>query len=75
MTELVAWLISGVAMLTRHWGANLPCLPGGHACGLVMAGHPLNGVTFGVPGTITPLVDTWLDEGQLPAHLRSNERK
>jgi hypothetical protein len=22
-----------------------------------MAGHPLNGTTFGVPGTITPLID------------------
>ena len=44
-------------------------------CGLKMPGHPLNGVTFGVPGTITPLVDIWLDEGRLPRHLRQNERK
>lgn len=34
-----------------------------------MAGHPLNGVTFGVTGTITPLFDAWLDEGQLPRRL------
>jgi hypothetical protein len=60
---------------SRYRGAEIPCLPSGHVCGLKMPGHPLNGVTFGVPGTITPLVDAWLDEGQLPRHLRQNERK
>ena len=59
----------------RYRGAEIRCLPGGHVCGLVMAGHPLNGVTFGVPGTITHLVDAWLDDGRLPLHLRPSERK
>ncbi len=40
-------------------------------CGLVMPGHPLDGMTFGVPGTITPLVDLWIKEGRLPDHMRA----
>jgi hypothetical protein len=44
---------------------------GGHVCGLFMADHPLNGQNFGVVGTITSLVDVWLDEGRLPEHLRA----
>jgi hypothetical protein len=38
-------------------GARIECLPGGHVCGLFMPEHPLGGTTFGVAGTITPLVD------------------
>ena len=52
-------------------GAELRCLPGGHVRGLLMDGHPLNGWTFGGPGTITPLVDRWLDTGQLPSYMRA----
>jgi len=52
-------------------GAEIRCLPGGHVCGLTMQNHPLTGSTFGVPGTITTLVDLWLDEGRLPAHYRT----
>jgi hypothetical protein len=37
---------------------------------LAMEGQPLNGTTMGVPGTLTPLIDPWLDEKRLPAHLR-----
>ena len=48
-------------------GAEIRCLPGTHICGLLMLGHPLHGGTFGVVGTITPLVDLWLDEKRLPA--------
>ena len=59
----------------RYCGAEIHCLPGGHVFGLRMPGHAMNGTTFGVPGTITPLIDIWLDEGQLPRHLRQNERK
>lgn len=33
------------------------------------AGHPLDGTTFGVPGTITPLVDLWTQEWRLPDHM------
>lgn len=44
----------------RYRGATIECLPGGHVCGFVMDGHPLSGRgTFGVVGTITPLVDFW----------------
>ena len=35
-----------------------------------MPGHPLDGMTFGVPGTITPLVDLWIRERRLPDHMR-----
>jgi hypothetical protein len=30
---------------------------GGHVCTLPMKGKPLHGMTFGVVGTITPLMD------------------
>jgi hypothetical protein len=38
-------------------GARIKCIPGSHVCGLFMPAHPLHGSTFGVVGTITPLVD------------------
>ena len=43
---------------------------GGHVCRLVMPDHPLHGRGFGVVGTITPLVDLWLDERRLPSYMR-----
>ena len=55
-------------------GARIQCAPGGHVCGLTMRDHPLNGTTFGVVGTITPLVDVWLDEGRLPRHIRQRPK-
>lgn len=45
-------------------GAVIDCLKGGHVCLLSMDGHPLSGMSFGVAGTITPLVDLWLGEGR-----------
>jgi hypothetical protein len=48
-------------------GARIECMKGGHVCGLFM----LHGCTFGVVGTITPLVDLWLDEGRLPDFMRA----
>ena len=41
----------------HYRGAEIRCLRGGHVCGLLMEAHPLHGTTFGVPGTITPLID------------------
>jgi hypothetical protein len=32
----------------RYRGTRIECMKGGHACGLVMEGHPLGGLTFGV---------------------------
>jgi hypothetical protein len=55
----------------RYRGARIECLKGGHVCGLFMDGHPLAGLTFGVAGTVTPLVDLWADEGRLPAYMRA----
>ena len=39
-----------------------------------MRDHPLNGATFGVVGTVTPLVDVWLDEGRLPQYIRQRPK-
>jgi hypothetical protein len=58
----------------RDRGADIHCLPGGHVCGLTMPNHPINGATFGVPGTITPIVDLWVDEQRLPQHIRQQAR-
>jgi hypothetical protein len=52
-------------------GAEIRCQTGGHVCALLMDGHPLHGHTFGVVGTITPLVDLWLDERRLPDYMRA----
>jgi hypothetical protein len=46
-------------------------MKGGHVCGPVMEGHPLDGLTFGVVSTITPLVDGWIDAGRLPDFMRA----
>ena len=54
----------------NYRGAEIRCNKGGHVCTLLMEEHPLHGATFGVPGTITPLVDLWLDERRLPGYLR-----
>ena len=51
-------------------GAEIRCLKGGHVCALFMEGHPLDGTTFGAPGTITPLVDLWIRERRLPGYMR-----
>ena len=50
----------------RYHGAEIRCLNGGHVRGLSMPRHPLDGTTFGVPGTITPLVDLWIREQRMP---------
>jgi hypothetical protein len=36
-----------------------------------MPEHPLHGFTFGVVGTVTPLVDLWTDKGRLPAYMQA----
>ena len=57
-------------------GGRIDCMKGGRVCGLFMPDHPLHGSTFGSgPGTITPLVDLWLDEGQLPSHYLPSHYK
>ena len=52
-------------------GATIECQKGGHVCLLRMPEHPLDGLSFGVVGTITPLVDIWVDEGRLPRYMRA----
>ena len=53
----------------HHRGAEIRCCKGGHVCALLLEGHPLHGMTFGVPGTITPLVDLWVEKGRLPDYI------
>ncbi len=52
-------------------GARIQCAKGGHVCALFMEGHPLDGHSFGAPGTITHLVDLWIRERRLPDHMRA----
>ena len=56
-------------------GARIERMKDGHVCGLFMPDHPLHGWTFGVVGTITLLVDVWLDEGRLPSHYLPSHYK
>jgi hypothetical protein len=51
--------------------AHIQCSKGGFVCSLFMNGHPLDRQSFGVAGTITPLVDVWLDDQRLPDHYIS----
>ena len=39
--------------------------------GALAAGALLKLATFGVAGTVTPLVDQWADQGRLPAYMRT----
>jgi hypothetical protein len=55
----------------RYRGAEIRCNKGGHVCGLFMEGHPLHGSSFGVLGTVTPLVDLWVEERRLPSYMRA----
>ena len=55
----------------RHRGAEITCTKGSHVCELRMPGHPLDGSTFGVVGTITPLVDLWVEERRLPSYMKA----
>ena len=52
-------------------GAEIRCAKGGHVCSLFMEGHRLHGHSFGVAGTITPLVDLSVEERRLPGHMRA----
>ena len=52
-------------------GAEIRCNKGGHVCSLFMEDHPLNGSSFGVVGTITPLIDLWVEERRLPSYMRA----
>ncbi|MBL6082539.1 hypothetical protein JMJ56_31740 [Belnapia sp. T18] len=52
-------------------GAIIDCLKAGHVCLLRMPGHPLDSHGFGVVGTITPLVDLWVEEQRLPKYMRA----
>ena len=69
--ELTAEIRPWGGPVFSYRGARIQCAKGGHVCALFMEGHPLNGATFGVPGTITPLVDLWIRERRLPSYMRA----
>lgn len=52
-------------------GAEIRCNRSGHVCILPMPGHPLHGSPFGVVGTMTPLMDPWVEERRLPGYMRA----
>ena len=52
-------------------GAVIDCQKGGHVCVLKMPDHPLHGCGFGALGTITPLVNLWLNERRLSRYTRA----
>ena len=54
-----------------HLGAEARCNKGGHVCAPLLEGHPLHGATFGVVGTVMPLVDLRVEEGRLPGYMRT----
>jgi hypothetical protein len=54
----------------RYRGAEIRCDKGGQVCRLFMEGPPLHGHRFGSVGTVTPLVDLWVDIRGLPDYLR-----
>ncbi len=55
----------------RHRGAEIRCNRRGHVCALLVPDHPLHGSTFGVVGTVTLLVDLWVEERRLPGYMRA----
>jgi hypothetical protein len=55
-------------------GAEIRCAKGGHVCALLMLDHPLHGQTFGVLGTITLLIDLWVEERRLPSYMRATPK-
>ena len=55
----------------RYRGAEIQCAKGGHACALLMEGHPFHGATFGTVGTVTLLVDLWIEGRLLPSYMRA----
>jgi hypothetical protein len=54
--------------------ARIECHKGGHVCGLFLDGHPLHQMSFGVPGTITPLIDLWVEKDEPPVYMRAVPR-
>jgi hypothetical protein len=51
--------------------AEIRCNRRGQVCALLMPGHPLHGSFFGAVGTITPLIDLWVEERRLPGYMRA----
>jgi hypothetical protein len=58
----------------RYRGAEIQCAKGDHPCALLMEGHPFHGATFGAVGTVTLLVDLWIEGRLLPGHMRAVPR-
>lgn len=40
------------------------------SAGCFLEGCPLHRMNFGLPDTITPLVDLWVEKGELPGYMR-----
>ena len=44
---------------------------GGHVCTLKMPDYSIDGLGSGIVGTITPLVNLWVNEMRLPCYMRA----
>ncbi len=71
LLELAAELGPWGGPVYNYRGAEIRCNKGGLVCTLFLEDHPPNGNTFGVVGTITPLIDIWLDHRRLADHIRA----
>ncbi len=58
----------------RYRGAEIRCAQGDHVCALLMEGHPFHGATFGTVGTVTLLVDLWIEGRLLPSLERAGSK-
>ena len=69
--ELVAAEGPSGGPVHRYRGAEIRCAKGDHVCALLMEGHPFHGTTFGTVGTVTLLVDLWIEGRLLPSYMRA----
>ncbi len=65
LRPLVAWFGVPAASAPPPW--EPPSTAGGRSTWPWRRWH---GLTFGVVGTVTPLVDVWVEERRLPGHMR-----
>jgi hypothetical protein len=72
--ELVTAEVSSGGPVYRYRGAEIRCAQGDHVCALLMEGHPFHGATFGTVGTVTLLVDLWIEGRLLPGYMRAVPR-
>ena len=69
--ELVAAEGPSGGPVYHYRGAEIRCAQGDHVCALLMEEHPFHSATFGTVGTVTLLVDLWIEGRLLPSYIRA----